>query len=243
MIISTKEEKRHPIGFSVRYLVMNTVAKRPGGAMVDRHAGDAAPGDKSGSRGWAQSVLRQVGLPVSRQRRLVLDALRGRDRPVTAQDLHWELKLRSRESSAAGSAPGLTTVYRILAVLAQRNVVHCFAGDGQTAYRLCAPGRHDHLLCRCCGRVQEYPGGRIQEWVNRLGAEEGFAVDDYRTEVVGLCAWCRPGACARPSSSTVPSPTSTTTDPRQVAIRCGHLPRPWEGPITSVAPGRGCQGP
>lgn len=119
------------------------------------------PATSQAHRGGPQSVLRQVGLPVSRQRRLVLDALRGRDRPVTAQDLHWELKLRSREWSAADSAPGLTTVYRILAVLAQRNVVHCFAGDGQTAYRLCAPDRHDHLVCQCCGRVQEYPGGRI----------------------------------------------------------------------------------
>jgi Fe2+ or Zn2+ uptake regulation protein len=71
-------------------------------------------------------VLRDIGLPVSRLRRVVLDALRGRDRPVTTQDLHWELKQRSRARSAGRAAPGLSTVYPILAILADRNVVHCF---------------------------------------------------------------------------------------------------------------------
>ena len=194
--ISTKEVEISPDRvLPVQYLVMNTIAKLSPSttSTADRNAADAAPGDDVGGQGWAEGLLREIGLPVSRPRRLVLDALRGRDRPVTAQDLHWELKLRSRESSARGSAPGLTTVYRILAVLAERHVVHCFPGDGQTAYRLCAPSRHDHLTCRSCGRVQEHPGGRTQEWVTRLGAEQGFAVDDYRTEVVGLCAACRAG--------------------------------------------------
>lgn len=201
--------------------------------MVDRHAGDATPGGQSGSPGWADAVLRQVGLPVSRQRRLVLDALLGRDRPVTAQDLHWELKLRSRQPSAAGSAPGLTTVYRILAVLVERNVVHCFAGHGHTAYRLCAPGRHDHLMCRCCGRVQEYPGSRTHEWINRLGAEEGFAVDDYRTEVVGLCAACRPDACAPSRLADTPAADKHHPRPATATVtRPDHLPHPRQGPIT-----------
>jgi Fur family ferric uptake transcriptional regulator len=173
---------------------MNTIAKllAAGTAMADRDTADASPNDDVGPDGWAEALLREVGLPLSRPRRLVLDALRARDRPVTAQDLHWELKLRSRESSARRTAPGLSTVYRILAILADRKVVHCFYRDGQTAYRLCTPRRHDHLLCRCCGRVQEYPGGQTQEWVSRLVAEEGFVVEDYWTEIVGLCAACHP---------------------------------------------------
>jgi Fur family transcriptional regulator, ferric uptake regulator len=173
---------------------MNTVAKCgvSGTTGADRDTVDASPRDNVGPDGWAAALLREVGLPVSRPRRLVLDALRGRERPVTAQDLHWELKLRSREPSAPQTAPGLSTIYRILAILADQNVVHCFHRDGQTAYRLCAPRRHDHLLCRCCGRVQEYPADQTQQWVNRLVVEEGFAVEGYRIEVVGLCAACHP---------------------------------------------------
>jgi Fur family transcriptional regulator, ferric uptake regulator len=191
----------HPIGYrAVRYLVMNTIAKLSAfvAGMADRDAAGAPPSVDGGSDGWAEDLLRRAGLPVSRPRRLVLAALRGRDRPVTAQDLHWELKLGSRAASARRSAPGLSTVYRILAILADHQLVHCFARDGQTAYRLCAPHRHDHLLCRCCGRVQEHAGDPTPEWFTRLVTDQGFAADDYQTEVVGLCAACRPDPAAQP---------------------------------------------
>jgi Fur family transcriptional regulator, ferric uptake regulator len=179
---------------------MNTIAKLSAvvAEMADPDAADAPPSVDDGSNGWAEDLLRRAGLPVSRPRRLVLDALRGRDRPVTAQDLHWELKLGSRAASARRRAPGLSTVYRILAILADHQLVHCFARDGQTAYRLCAPHRHDHLLCRCCGRVQEHAGDPTPEWLTRLVTDQGFAADDYRTEVVGLCAACRPDPAAQP---------------------------------------------
>ena len=173
--------------------------------MADRDAVGSSPSGGVESDGWAEDVLRSSGLPVSRPRRLVPDALRGRDRPVTAQDLHWELKLDSRAASARRSAAGLSTVYRILVILADHNLVHCFHRDGQTAYRLCAPHRHDHLLCRCCGRVQEHAGDHTPEWVPRLVTEKGFAAHDYRIEVVGLCAACRPDPAAQPHLAGYPA--------------------------------------
>jgi len=112
------------------------------------------------ARPWAEQVLREVGLPVTRPRLLVLIALRERERPMTAQDLHWELGTWLRRDRAR-AAPGMTTVYRVLAALAERGVLHCFHhGGAVTAYRLCPPIRHHHLVCRCCGRVQEQPPAR-----------------------------------------------------------------------------------
>jgi Fur family ferric uptake transcriptional regulator len=185
---------------------MNTIAKlsTPVAGMADRQALGASPGNDIGSAGWAESLLRGAGLPVSRPRRLVLAALRGRQRPVTAQELHWELKLDHHAALPRHSAPGLSTVYRILATLADHKLVHCFSRDGQTAYRLCAPHRHDHLVCRCCGRVQEHARGETPEWVTRLVTEQGFAADDYQTEVVGLCAACRPGPATQPHLAACP---------------------------------------
>jgi Fur family ferric uptake transcriptional regulator len=185
---------------------MNTIAKlsTPVAGMADREALGASPGNDIGSPGWAESLLRRAGLPVSRPRRLVLAALRGRQRPVTAQELHWELKLDHHTALPRHSAPGLSTVYRILAILADHELVHCFSRDGQTAYRLCAPHRHDHLVCRCCGRVQEHAGDPNPEWVTRLVTEQSFTADDYRTEVVGLCAACRPAPAAQPHLAACP---------------------------------------
>jgi Fur family transcriptional regulator, ferric uptake regulator len=195
---------------------MNTIAKLSASiaGMADRDAVDTPPSRGVGSDGWAENLLRRAGLPVSRPRRLVLDALRGRDRPVTAQELHWELKLDSRAASTRHHAAGLSTVYRILAILAERNLVHCFHRDGQTAYRLCAASRHDHLLCRCCGRVQEHAGDHTPEWFTQLVTEEGFTADDYRTEVVGLCATCRPDPAAQPHLAACPAADEHQQRPR-----------------------------
>jgi Fur family ferric uptake transcriptional regulator len=193
--------------------------------MADRKAAGAPPSVDVESDGWAEDLLRRAGLPVSRPRRLVLAALRGRDRPVTAQDLHWELKLGSRAASARGRAPGLSTVYRILVILADHKLVHCFPRDGQTAYRLCAPRRHDHLLCRCCGRVQEHAGDPNPEWVTRLVTEQGFAADDYRTEVVGLCAACRPDPAAQPHLAACSAAGEHQQTHRHGDSSSDHLPR------------------
>lgn len=89
---------------------MNTIAKLSASiaGMADRDAVGSSPSDGVGSDGWAEDLLRRAGLPVSHPRRLDLEALRGRDRPVTAQDLQWELKLDSRAASTRHRATGLS---------------------------------------------------------------------------------------------------------------------------------------
>jgi Fe2+ or Zn2+ uptake regulation protein len=151
----------------------------------------------------------------------VLVALRGRHRPVTAQDLHRELDTRVRQHTTHGQhathgqrgadgvrVPGLTTIYRVLAALAERGILHCFHPDGAavTAYRLCAPVSHHHLVCRCCGRVDEQPPGPTREWAAHLATANGFTVEDYHAELVGLCAACRPDTAQ-------PHPAGCPTEP------------------------------
>lgn len=157
----------------------------------DRPDPVASPRDICAAQPWAKATLREIGLQVTRPRQLVLAALRGRERPVTAQDLHRELAAWLHDSGASERAPGVTTMYRALAVLAEHGVLHCFPqGRGVTAYRLCPPFRHHHLVCRSCGRVQEQPSGPTPDWVEALDTP-GFAVEDYQAELVGLCAQCR----------------------------------------------------
>ena len=69
---------------------------------------------------------------------------------MTTQDLHWEPKPRSPEPSARRSAPGLSTVYCTLAILADRKVLHCFHRDAEMAYRLRARSRP---ITWCAGAV------------------------------------------------------------------------------------------
>jgi Fe2+ or Zn2+ uptake regulation protein len=189
----------------------------------DTARGRWPPADTDDVRRWAHELLRQVGLPVTQPRMLVLAALRARARPVTAQDLHAELAALPRPGRE-DRVPGLTTIYRALAALADRGVLHCFHHNGGTvtAYRLCRPINHHHLVCRCCGQVQEMPPGPMWQWANHLAAREGFAVEDYRAELTGLCAACRP-------ESTQPHPQGGLWKPsaNDVTIR---PPSPAAGP-------------
>lgn len=51
---------------------------------------------------------------------------KGGTRRVIAQELHWEIELDRGAASVCRSAPGLSTIYRIQAILVHHELVHCF---------------------------------------------------------------------------------------------------------------------
>ena len=131
-----------------------------------------------------EAALRRAGLRVTRQRLAVLEALAGRGGVVTAQELHHELRGRRH-------APGLATVYRTLAVLAQAGEVDTFPRDGEQAFRLCGDEHHHHLVCTGCGSVDEVDAAEVEAWVVRVARRRGFRVTSHTADVYGLCRGCR----------------------------------------------------
>jgi Fe2+ or Zn2+ uptake regulation protein len=148
---------------------------------------------------WASEMLEQAGLGATRPRTLVLGMLRHRARPVTAQELHAELTERLHSEQPGAKPPGLTTIYRVLAVLASHGLLHSFHRDPQTtAYRLCQPRDHHlHLMCRRCGLVRERPAPPLNRFLATPAADDGFTIESYQAELVGLCATCQPDSVHR----------------------------------------------
>lgn len=134
--------------------------------------------------GEPEAALREAGLRATRQRLTVLDALRGRDDAVTAQDLHMELR-------QAGSPIGLTTVYRTLTALADADLLDVFTRDGEQAFRLCGTTHHHHLVCEMCGTVEEITADEVERWVSEVAARRGYEVTGHRADVFGVCADCQ----------------------------------------------------
>ena len=134
--------------------------------------------------GEPEAALREAGLRATRQRLTVLDALRGRDDAVTAQDLHMELR-------QAGSPIGLTTVYRTLTALADADLLDVFTRDGEQAFRLCGTAHHHHLVCEMCGTVEEITAEEVERWVSEVAARRGYEVTGHRADVFGVCADCQ----------------------------------------------------
>jgi Fur family ferric uptake transcriptional regulator len=134
----------------------------------------------------AADTDRQRGaVRATRQAAAVRDALAGRSRFTSAQDLHADLRSR-------GERVGLTTVYRRLQVLADCGAADVLrTADGESVYRLCETGaHHHHLLCRVCGRAVEIEAREVERWAGRLAESEGFVDVEHTVEVVGTCATC-----------------------------------------------------
>jgi Fur family ferric uptake transcriptional regulator len=129
------------------------------------------------------ALLKTAGLKATAQRLAILRHIADRDRPSTAQEVHVELR-------RSGGAPGLVTIYRTLAALADAGVLDTFDLGGEKGFRLCRDAHHHHLVCESCGAVEEVDGGEIEAWVKRTGRRRGFAVTSHRAEIYGLCRNC-----------------------------------------------------
>jgi Fur family transcriptional regulator, ferric uptake regulator len=132
----------------------------------------------------AAALARLSGLRPTPQRVAIIEALEGKNRPVTAQTLHDEVRGRG--------GPGLATVYRTLRALADTGTAETFdAGEGEVAYKLCQVEHHHHLICERCGQVTTIPSCEVEDWASAVGRRRGFAVTGHRADVYGLCRSCR----------------------------------------------------
>jgi Fur family ferric uptake transcriptional regulator len=130
-------------------------------------------------------LLARQGVRVTRQRlEVLLELSRERD-DITAQEL-WR-RLRQRDSQT-----GLATVYRTLALLADKGVVDTLSHhETELCYRLCTESHHHHLVCSSCHRVVEVEQCGLGNWLDTVTAQHGFVATDHRVEITGLCRACR----------------------------------------------------
>ncbi|MDO4791872.1 MAG: transcriptional repressor [Buchananella hordeovulneris] len=122
---------------------------------------------------------------ITRQRTEIMELLESGDEFRSVQQLHEALRL-------GGSTTGLATVYRTVNKLAAEGAVDVLRlEDGEARYRRCSTEEHHHhLVCRVCGRTVELDGPPIEEWINQIGATNGFVNIGHTLELAGTCAGC-----------------------------------------------------
>ena len=137
------------------------------------------------------SALGKEGIRITRQRLLVLGELAREPNDVTAQTLYERLREQ-------GARIGLATVYRTLALLAERGVIDTLAHHtGELCYRLCGETHHHHLMCSECHRIVELQDCDLEGWVSSHAARHGFTATKHQVEIVGVCRDCRSLTAAR----------------------------------------------
>ena len=143
------------------------------------------PERRAPSHDQLRERLAGADIKPTRQRLRVLEELAHERDDATAQTLHHRLV-------EGGERIGLATVYRALSAFAGAGVIDELPHRaGETCYRLCGEGHHHHLVCSRCHHVAELGDCRLDDWLARAAAAEGFVPTDHRLEVTGLCARCR----------------------------------------------------
>src|SRR5919202_2342107 len=142
------------------------------------------PSARSLERDRLVERLRVGGVRPTRGRLEVLEELRREPDDATAQALHARMNKRGRRI-------GLATVYRALHDLEEAGLIDALPhGATETCYRLCGEGHHHHLVCASCHRVVELTDCRLEPWLRRAAAKQGFEPLAHQLEVTGLCASC-----------------------------------------------------
>jgi Fe2+ or Zn2+ uptake regulation protein len=131
-----------------------------------------------------RDVLESSGQRYTEQRAAVYRHLRATKSHPTADDVFTAVRSELPDIS-------LATVYKALETLVGCGLaVKLTYGDGSARY----DGRtdpHPHAHCVSCGAVIDMPGRLDARTLDGLGTIEGFEVQGYRVEVVGVCRDCR----------------------------------------------------
>jgi len=129
--------------------------------------------------------LRDRNLPLTEQREAVAAVVFFADGHLSVDDIE-------RELAGRGTPVGRATVYRTLALLQRSGLVedHDF-GEGFKRYEAATQrARHEHLICRACGRVMEFTHDGLERMVALIAEAASFRHDRYRLEVYGRCREC-----------------------------------------------------
>jgi Fur family peroxide stress response transcriptional regulator len=130
-----------------------------------------------------ESLCRQQGLPLTVQRRLVLQVLARRSDHPTADQVYDEVAGRAREVSR-------TTVYRILDALIRARVARKVCHPGAAARFEVKMHRHHHLICLECEKVVDLEDASLDSAPLPNVRRRGFVLADYSIQFRGTCSQC-----------------------------------------------------
>ncbi len=131
-----------------------------------------------------QAAMRDRGFRMTRQRRLVLDAMHKFHHPVTADEV-----LRSVRSSDSGT--DLATVYRTLNFLEGFGLISAYdSGNGSRRYEHNGGDGSPHLICRECGQTSKITQTDFKKAIDAIGKSSGYSVHYASVVVQGLCPRC-----------------------------------------------------
>ncbi len=132
--------------------------------------------------------LRERGVRLTRQRRILLELIDKSGRHLDAESLYLLAKEKDPKLNRV-------TVYRTLKLLKQGGLVDeldlMHYGGDQHYYETRLKQEHAHVICLGCGKVEEFFGEPLQKLRRQVESHFGFQIVLARTEIGGYCSHCQ----------------------------------------------------
>lgn len=129
-------------------------------------------------------LLGDKKIPLTLQRRLILDELIQRSDHPSAEELFNSLHHKTRKLS-------LATIYRTLETLIENNLVtEHTRGKNGSRYEV-AKGQHYHVICLKCQKMEDIFGITIQSLEDEIAKMTSYRIEKHRLDIYGLCPDCR----------------------------------------------------
>src|SRR5262252_9063098 len=139
------------------------------------------------SSGHLQQALRQRGIRLTRQRRVILQVM-------DSAEQHLDVDQILQRAQQIDADVHLVTVYRTIDLLKRQGLIDeldllHLRGD-RHYYETHGPRDHIHVACLRCGKVREFESRLYEQLKDQIARDFHMRVTVSRTEVGGYCAEC-----------------------------------------------------
>jgi len=131
-----------------------------------------------------QQRVRELGLRMTPQRRLILEAIARVGEHATFDEIIAQVQsIQPRISKA--------TLYRTLKIFSRYRLIHGNEIAGGKVYEVVSRPRHHHLMCHRCWQDQKIEEDSLQDFFEQMDLDLGFLVLAEHMIFMGLCKDCR----------------------------------------------------
>ena len=129
-------------------------------------------------------TLKEKGLKLTPQRRLIVDILHNAGAHLTAEDIITGVQKKM---------PGVnkSTIYRTLDLLEETGCVYKSETHDQFIYHHAEEGHHHHLQCQKCGKTISCNENLFSPVEKSLAQKHRFLVNFKHVVISGLCRECK----------------------------------------------------
>ena len=130
-----------------------------------------------------EDLCRRQGLPLTVQRRTILEAVLGREDHPTAEQIF---------DTVRDKLPGVsrTTVYRVLDTLVRVGVINRICHPGAAARFDPKIHQHHHLVCLHCDKILDLEDQKLNALRLPTIDTAGYEIDEFHIHFRGTCPDC-----------------------------------------------------